>query len=170
MTIWDRGRYELVKVVDWDEAIARGEVKVQLFGRRLRGEWHLVRTQQSKNSWLLFKSRDLYAGHDRDSALGIELDDAPEAPPPTAPGTMRWSGERAAFSDPGWGVLRESAEGRRAGRREGGTGRVRGVRVPGAVRSALAPMRCKRAAIGAVLGGLDGQGWRSREALEAAVA
>jgi bifunctional non-homologous end joining protein LigD len=62
MTIWDRGTYRLVKQTDWDKAFEQGEIKVLLFGRRLRGEWHLVRTQQSKNSWLLFKSRDRYAG------------------------------------------------------------------------------------------------------------
>lgn len=102
MTIWDRGRYELVKIPTWEEAMARGELKVQMFGRRLRGEWHLVRTQQAKNSWLLFKSKDRYSGHSRDSALGIELTDAPTAVVPIDGTPMRWQQERAAARDTDW--------------------------------------------------------------------
>ena len=76
MTIWDRGTYELVKIPTWEEALKKGELKIMLYGKRLRGEWHLVRTKQAKNSWLLFKSKDRFSGPDRDSLLGVDLDDA----------------------------------------------------------------------------------------------
>jgi len=170
MAIWDRGHYQLVKIVDWVEAIERGEVKVQLFGRRLRGEWHLVRTQQAKNSWLLFKSRDIYAGPDRDSALGIDLAQAPEAPPPAAPQWMRWSTERAPFTDPGWVFEMEFAGRRCIASKEGATVSLSGIAVPEAVLSALATLRCHRATLDGVLVGLDGAGHPDRTALDRALA
>ena len=45
MLIWDTGSYEVLKADDLAAAIGAGEVKVVLRGRRLRGEWHLVRTR-----------------------------------------------------------------------------------------------------------------------------
>ncbi len=38
MTIWDRGTYELVKIPTWEEALEKGELKIVLHGKRLRGE------------------------------------------------------------------------------------------------------------------------------------
>ena len=73
MTIWDRGRYEFVRVDGVDDPLAAGEVKLVLRGRRLRGEWHLVRTKQGPNTWLLFKKRDRYAGSKRDSAATFSI-------------------------------------------------------------------------------------------------
>jgi bifunctional non-homologous end joining protein LigD len=102
MTIWDRGHFALTKITEWDAAMAAGELKILLFGRRLRGEWHLVRTQQGPGTWLLFKSRDRYAGPSRDSALGIDLAAAPAAPAAIAGPPMHWQGERPARHDPDW--------------------------------------------------------------------
>lgn len=102
MTIWDHGRYELLKAVDWPAAILAGEIKLRLFGRRLRGEWHLVRTKQGPNTWLLFKARDDYAGPTRDSALGFAPTAAPEAPMPDSlplPMTCGSTGRADADSD-----------------------------------------------------------------------
>src|SRR5260370_40360050 len=48
MTIWDRGRYEVVK---W----APGEVKVVLRGRRLSGGYVLFRT--GGDSWMIHRER-----------------------------------------------------------------------------------------------------------------
>ena len=77
MLIWDRGTYSVLKANSLDEAIAHGELKLILSGRRLRGEWHLVRTAVEKEQWLIFKSRDCYAR-------------TPEEPPaPVLPGTAR---------------------------------------------------------------------------------
>ena len=156
MQIWDRGSYELVKVTDWDECIAKGEVKVKLFGRRLRGEWHLVRTQQSKNSWLLFKSRDLYSGHSRDSALGVEVDDGSRAAAVEMLLPMRCDRDRAVFTDPAW-VFEMEFVGRRCFAHKNGDGRrLLGLpEAPDAVLQALGELRCERAVLDGVLTALD---------------
>lgn len=170
MTIWDRGRYQLVKIPDWNEALARGELKVVLHGRRLRGEWHLVRTQQSKNSWLLFKSRDAYAGPARDSALGIDLDRAPEqsVPPDEAP--MRWQHERPAFRDSGWLFEMEFAGRRvRAAKRGDAVAALDGAPLPPAVRAGLAALRCGTAVVDGVLTAVDARGRPDAAALARAL-
>ena len=104
MTIWDRGRYEVLKADSGSEAVAKGELKLLLRGRKLRGEWHLVRTKKDKNEelWLLFKSRDRYAGTPRDSALGIDLSAAEEAPLPENVVPMTIGATAEPFSDPDW--------------------------------------------------------------------
>lgn len=70
MRIEDRGTYVARPGYDLVEGLARGEIKVEIFGRRLRGEWHLVRTSgrapslrgdDGKEHWLLFKARDAFA-------------------------------------------------------------------------------------------------------------
>ena len=73
MLIWDRGTFDLVVENDWDTAVAKGELKFVLRGRKLRGEWHMVKTKQAPNSWLLFKSGDRYAGPPRDTATNFRF-------------------------------------------------------------------------------------------------
>ncbi len=108
MMIWDRGYYEVVKADSGPEAVRAGELKVILHGRKLRGEWHLVRTgnpppkEEKQSQWLLFKSRDCYAGTSRDSVLGVGLEAAPRADFPGAIEPMRCGAECAPFSDPAW--------------------------------------------------------------------
>lgn len=53
--IWDRGTWE-PEVEDVDGALAKGELKFTLYGRKLRGSWVLVRTRDRQ--WLLIKHRD----------------------------------------------------------------------------------------------------------------
>ncbi|MCA8948481.1 MAG: non-homologous end-joining DNA ligase [Planctomycetes bacterium] len=166
MTIWDRGRYELVKIENWDEAIARGEVKVRLYGRRLRGEWHLVRTKQAENSWLLFKSRDLYSGHARDSALGVDLEGAPPAGPADELRPMCWQRERAPFADPAWVFEMEFAGQRLFADKAG----LLGVDTPPPIAEALAELACEHALLDGMLVALDARGQPSRSALAAALA
>ena len=60
--IWDRGTW-LPEVPDVDAALARGELKFVLRGRKLRGGWVLVRTRRTeagKPQWLLLKHRDAF--------------------------------------------------------------------------------------------------------------
>jgi bifunctional non-homologous end joining protein LigD len=171
MTIWDRGTYELVKIVDWDEALARGEIKVVLRGRRLRGEWHLVRTQQAKNSWLLFKSRDHFAGAARDTALGIELEAAPAAPLAADTLPMQWGATRDVFTDPDW-IFEMEFLGRRC-RAEKRPDHVvfHGLpTIPAALREGLAALRCDTAVLDGVLVAVDGHGRPDRAAVDAALA
>ena len=102
MTIWDKGTYELVVEPDWEKSMAKGEVKLLLHGRRLRGEWHMVKTMQAEDSWLLFKSKDAYSGPARDSALGVDLSNAIQTELPRRISRMEPAESAAPFSDPGW--------------------------------------------------------------------
>ncbi len=171
MTIWDRGTFAVVKADGFAEAMQRGELKVVLHGRRLRGEWHLVKTQQGPNTWLLFKSKDRFAGPARDSALGIELATAPAAAlaAPTSP--MRWAGERPPFTDPGWIFEMEFAGLRTFASLDAGRARVHGTttRLP-AIEAALGRLRCERALLDGVLTALDQAQRPSRAALDLALA
>lgn len=171
MTIWDRGTYELVKVTDWDTALARGELKFVLRGRRLRGEWHLVKTKQGRNTWLLFKSRDVHAGPSRDSALGIDVDAAVEAPLPDAVAPMQHRGERPPFRDPQWLFEMEFDGARCHAVRDGGTASLRHLETtPPTIRDGLLALRCDRALLDGVLVALDERGRPSRAALARALA
>src|SRR2546429_970083 len=61
--IWDRGTW-MPEVPDVDAALARGELKFTLRGRKLRGGWVLVRTRRTeagRPQWLLLKHRDAFA-------------------------------------------------------------------------------------------------------------
>ena len=53
--IWDRGTWE-PQVPDVGAALAKGDLKFTLHGRKLRGSWVLVRTRNRQ--WLLIKHRD----------------------------------------------------------------------------------------------------------------
>jgi len=61
--IWDRGTWT-PEVPDVDAALAKGELKFALHGKKLRGSWVLVRTRRTeagKPQWLLLKHRDAFA-------------------------------------------------------------------------------------------------------------
>lgn len=64
---------------DPGEGLAKGHLRFELFGRKLKGRWHLVRSHKPARQpqWLLFKDRDEFAGT-------LEADDllADVAPPP----------------------------------------------------------------------------------------
>ena len=59
--IWDRGTWE-PEAPDVDRALARGDLKFTLRGRKLKGSWVLVRTRD--NRWLMIKHRDTAASAD----------------------------------------------------------------------------------------------------------
>lgn len=170
MTIWDRGTYRLVKEPDWERALAKGELKALLFGRRLRGEWHLVRTQQGPNTWLLFKSKDRYAGPDRDSVLGVDLAAAAVADVPLTLSPMRPDADRPAFVDSDWLFemeftgLRSLVDVRLDGARAAAL-----ATIPGPVRRELAALRCERALLDGVFVATDAAGRPSAQALATAL-
>src|SRR6266542_3623697 len=65
---------------DADEAYAKGRLKFELHGDKLKGAWNLVRSRSGKyggdNSWLLFKESDAFA------QLGMQaqiVDDRPDS-------------------------------------------------------------------------------------------
>ena len=56
--IWDEGTWE-PEVPDVSRALAKGDLKFRLRGKKLRGSWVLVRTRD--RNWLLIKHRDAEA-------------------------------------------------------------------------------------------------------------
>jgi bifunctional non-homologous end joining protein LigD len=111
MTIWDRGRYDVLKG-DGPQAVSDGKLEIRLRGKKLRGEWHLVRTRSEKE-WLIFKARDRYARDDSEKAPFFDLEKAAEGPLPDAIEPMRAGEEREPFSGVEW-VFEAEFEGRRA--------------------------------------------------------
>ncbi|MBI2815707.1 MAG: ATP-dependent DNA ligase [Acidobacteria bacterium] len=93
--VWDIGTYELI-----DGNYHKGHLHIYLEGKKLRGEWHLVRTKQADGrSWLLIKAgsdmRPVSAKRDDSSALSgrtmaqiakAALVTAPKAAPQHEPG------------------------------------------------------------------------------------
>jgi bifunctional non-homologous end joining protein LigD len=63
MIVWDRGRWE--SEFDPDYGLEKGHLDITLYGRRLRGRWHLVRMRrrprEKNEQWLLIKSEDQFA-------------------------------------------------------------------------------------------------------------
>jgi bifunctional non-homologous end joining protein LigD len=67
--LWDRGTYETVPPGQGRAMLDKGHMHVRLSGRKLVGEWHIVRTggrssdgeTPKQPQWLLFKARDPYA-------------------------------------------------------------------------------------------------------------
>jgi bifunctional non-homologous end joining protein LigD len=68
--IWDRGTWEPL-VDDVDRALAKGDLKFTLHGRKLRGSWVLVRMRDRQ--WLLIKHRDKDASSTVDLTLAKSL-------------------------------------------------------------------------------------------------
>jgi bifunctional non-homologous end joining protein LigD len=59
--IWDEGKYELTAGDDVEKQLETGRLKFRLEGKKLRGEFNLVRLGGRDNQWLLIKSKDEYA-------------------------------------------------------------------------------------------------------------
>ena len=102
MTIWDRGRYQLLKADDGPQAVDAGKLEIRLQGAKLRGEWHMVKTRSEKQEWILFKARDRYARDDSEKAPFFDLTAARQTPLPDAFDVMSVGETVEAFSDPDW--------------------------------------------------------------------
>ena len=173
MTIWDRGSYDLVKEADGPKAVAEGKLEIRFRGRKLRGEWHLVKTRSEKDEWILFKARDRYARDESEKAPFFDLERAVEAPLPEWIEPMRAGIERGPFSDPAW-IFEVEFDGRRVGiRKEGDRIQVLAKggldladKVPAIVKEARA-LRAENAWIDGVLVAVDSSQRPSREKLDA---
>ena len=77
---------------DPEEQLAKGHLRFELFGEKLKGGWHLVRSGRAARQpqWLLFKDKDAYAGK-------LEADDllADVAPAPAADVKRAGAGKQA---------------------------------------------------------------------------
>ncbi len=76
--LWDRGRWQPLE--DVERGFRKGHLKFELDGRKLKGQWQLVRMKPrddaEKNEWLLLKSDDEFARPGSDRAL---LDEEPKS-------------------------------------------------------------------------------------------
>ncbi len=69
--IWDRGTYETVPPGQQRPMLDKGHLHVRMFGEKLVGDWHFIRTNRSpgddgagkagKAQWLFFKAKDARA-------------------------------------------------------------------------------------------------------------
>ncbi|MFZ5469023.1 MAG: DNA ligase D [Myxococcota bacterium] len=58
--LWDAGTYQTVPPGQEAAMRQKGHLQFELFGQKLRGRWHLVRTRRptGKPQWLFFKAKD----------------------------------------------------------------------------------------------------------------
>lgn len=68
VTIWDHGTYQpidedgnLIDGKKFAQGLRNGSIKFRMKGRRLKGDFALVRIKSDEKSWLLIKHRDKYA-------------------------------------------------------------------------------------------------------------
>src|SRR5437867_3556590 len=59
--IWDNGTYEMVDPRTPEEGWKKGKLHFVLNGKKLKGEWVLVRGSREPRQWIFFKVRDQYA-------------------------------------------------------------------------------------------------------------
>lgn len=111
---------------DAEAQLAKGHLRFELFGRKLKGAWHLVRSGKPARQpqWLLFKERDEYAGK-------VEADDllADVTPPPAADARRAGRGKprKRKLAEPpaprargrDWAALARKLPGARAARLSG---------------------------------------------------
>src|SRR6188508_2821819 len=59
--IWDEGTWS--PIGDFDKGLNKGHLEFEMYGKKLRGRWHLVRTrmQGRQTQWLLMKGQDEFA-------------------------------------------------------------------------------------------------------------
>lgn len=76
---FDRGVWSTE--ADPEEQLAKGHLRFELFGEKLKGGWHLVRSGKSARQpqWLLFKDKDAYAGTLEADDLLADVSRAPAA-------------------------------------------------------------------------------------------
>src|SRR5215813_10895151 len=64
--IWDNGSYDMVDPDTPEKGWKKGKLHFVLHGKKLRGEWVLVRGSRDPKQWIFFKVRDGHAASDVD--------------------------------------------------------------------------------------------------------
>jgi DNA ligase D-like protein (predicted polymerase)/DNA ligase D-like protein (predicted 3'-phosphoesterase) len=172
MKIWDSGEYALLKTTAFSKALEKGEVKLELKGHRLRGEWHLVRTKEADGrNWLLFKARDRYAGSGSDLFGGADMSKAVQKTMIRRVSRMEPAEGFTPFSDPDW-LFEPALVGKRvlAFIEDAGVTLRAGARdlaphLPSIV-GHLGKLRARRAVLDGVVVALDPRGNPSEKSLE----
>ena len=72
--VWDNGTYEMVDPETPEKGWSKGKLHFVLKGKKLRGEWVLVRGSRDPKQWIFFKVRDDYA-----TTVGDVVADRPES-------------------------------------------------------------------------------------------
>ena len=72
--VWDNGTYEMVDPETPEKGWEKKKLHFILKGRKLKGEWVLVRGSRNPNEWIFFKVRDQFA-----TAEGDITEDRPES-------------------------------------------------------------------------------------------
>ena len=62
--VWDTGEY--VGEDDMKRGLRAGRLRFTLKGKKLKGEWSLIRLKRDPKSWLLIKADDRYASTETD--------------------------------------------------------------------------------------------------------
>jgi len=143
--IWDQGMWEFIEPGDDPvEALASGKLTFRLYGKKMFGEWALVRIRGRStkgNEWLLLKHRDQYASAEVDvteiaprSVVSNRL--VEEVDP-----TRTWQSNRPSSRRPATIAARLEREGAEA-QKKGAEARGREGAEPGA--KAKAPTRPAR--------------------------
>jgi bifunctional non-homologous end joining protein LigD len=89
--IWDDGTWK--PIGDFDQGLKKGHLEFEMFGKKLRGRWHLVRTRMvgKAQQWLLMKGKDEHARMAADAdVIDAGLADQPKRLPkdlPSSPAT-----------------------------------------------------------------------------------
>lgn len=168
MTIWDRGRYELL---NGPEGLVDGKLELRFFGGRLRGEWHMVRLKKDPKNWLLFKSRDLYARDKDDPVFAIDLTGVARSAVPARIRRMEVGRVRRPFANPEWLFELKLLGQRVLAEKHGDVVRFRGLQPRAAaprlssVATGLTKLKAEHALLDGVLVCLDEQQRPSEEIL-----
>ncbi len=64
--IWDKGSYEMVDPATPEQGWKKGKLHFVLKGKKLKGEWVLVRGSREPRQWIFFKVRDVHASAEID--------------------------------------------------------------------------------------------------------
>lgn len=97
--IWDKGTWE--PIGDPRKGFAKGEVKFEIHGHKMRGRWVLVRMKgrgdDKQEPWLLIKENDEYARPaDEFSVVDAFPDSVKDLPMPAGPGEKTAAREKVA--------------------------------------------------------------------------
>jgi DNA ligase D len=99
--VWDTGTY-VTLADDPEEALAAGELKFRLAGKKLAGGWTLVRLPDDPTNWLLIKERDIevrpLAEYDvlEEEPNSVLTGRAVDEPPPEPPAGRRQAARKKA--------------------------------------------------------------------------
>jgi bifunctional non-homologous end joining protein LigD len=118
---------------DVDAQLRKGHLQFELFGERLKGGWHLVRTRRGRSGhpeWLLIKQQDAYAGQREADDLLAGVTPPPAASRPAAKVAAKTTAKAAA---------KTAASARKTSARAGTPRPRRGRRVDWAARAAALP-------------------------------